>query len=87
MIKRNLAALLPFVLLGLSACTGGTHTCTITGLIKDHYYMYSYVDGDGRTISDAIQAPGETFDVPNIPNSVGCDIGVVEFIVMPQDVV
>ena len=86
-MRRQIPALLFFVLTGLGACAGGTHTCTVSGVIGGHYYIYSYVDGNGQTVTDAIQAPGETFDVPNVPNSVGCDIGVLEVILMPQDAV
>ena len=85
MRQRALAAFLLFVLMVLVACTGASHTCTISGLIKDRIYLYSYTDGDGRTITDAFVAPGETVEFRDVPASVDCGsyqvIGEVELMV------
>ena len=50
MRKKILAALLLFVLTGIGACTGGTHTCTLSGLTAGNLYSYSYVDDLGHTV-------------------------------------
>ncbi len=84
MRKKILTALLLFVLTGI-ACQGGTKTCTVTGLTPNAYYAYSYVNGDGQTITDAFQASASTVDIPNIDSSVNCgSIGIVQFEMMPE---
>ena len=71
----------------LGACSGATQTCSISGLIANHIYMYEYVDADGHTITAIEVAPSDTIEVPNLPMSVDCRsfqlIGEVQVMVDP----
>ena len=81
MRKKIFAALL-FILTGLVACSGGTHTCTLSGLTAGNLYSYSYVDGDGHAVGGDFIAKAPSIDIPNVPNSAGCDISVTEIILL-----
>jgi hypothetical protein len=87
MKKKTLCALLLLVLMVLGACSGATHTCSISGLIAGHMYMYQYVNAEGVGVTEIERAPSDTIEVPNLPMSVECGsfhlIGEVELMVDP----
>lgn len=73
MKRKILVALLVFGLHAFGACsTGGTQTCTATGLIKDQLYSLSFNDSNGNEQSGLFSAPDTTVDISGIPSSVDC---------------
>lgn len=77
MRQKLLAALMLFVLTGLPACSGGTQTCIITGLIVGQTYQYGYADSNGNVITGAFEAEATTHNIPGVDASINCaSVGV-----------
>jgi hypothetical protein len=83
MRKKTLAALL-FIVTGLASCSGGTETCTVTGLTSGYLYSYSYLDENGHRVGGDFIATGPTENIPEVPISAGCNISLVEIIIREQ---
>jgi hypothetical protein len=83
MKRKILVALLVFGLSVLGACSGGTQTCTATGLTAGAWYSYYHVDSEGTEYSGNFQAPGSTFQITDVPSSIDCSSLNIELIKTP----
>lgn len=84
-MKRK--TLMTFLVFGLvtfvGACSGGTKTCTATGLTPNQTYSYYYRDSDGNDHSGIFTPSGTTFSVENVDSSIDCSSIDIERYVMP----
>lgn len=85
MKKKILAALLLFVLTGISACSGGTQTCSASGLTAGRTYEYGYEDSDGNAVFGTFRAEGPTHDIPGVDSSIDC--GSVGFVMLESPLI
>lgn len=78
MRKTILMALLLMVLTSIPGCSGGTQTCTATGLSPGYLYEYGYEDSDGNVVTGKFRASGSTYDITGVDSSIDCgNIGVM----------
>lgn len=78
MRKSILMALLLIVLTGIPGCSGGSQTCTVTGLTPGGLYEYGYQDSDGNVITGQFRPSGSTYDITGVDSSIDCgNIGVI----------
>lgn len=57
-MRKKIVTALIFTMTILGACSGGTHTCTISGLTQGYLYSYSYVDENGHSVRGDFIAEG-----------------------------
>jgi hypothetical protein len=72
MKRKILVALLVFGLSAFGACSGGTHTCTFTGLTAGAWYSVYHRDSEGNEYSGEFKAPNSTVQITDVPSSIDC---------------